>query len=42
MIRETSEKIVIVREKMKVTQDKHKSYADQHHKDKEVSMLKEY
>ena len=30
MIRETSEKIKVVREKMKTTQTRHKSYADKH------------
>ena len=38
MVRETNEKIVVVREKMKAAQDRHKSYADQHRKDKEFSM----
>ena len=38
MIQETNEKIVIVKEKMKSTQDRHKSYADLHHKDKEYSV----
>ena len=38
MVRETNEKIVIVREKMKAAQDRHKSYADQHRKDKEFSV----
>ena len=35
MVKETNEKTVIVKEKMKAAQDRHKSYADQHHKDKE-------
>ena len=35
MVRETNENIVTVREKMKAAQDRHKSYADQHRKDKE-------
>ena len=38
MVRETNEKIVIIREKMKVAQDRHKSYADQHYKDKEFNV----
>ena len=38
MVRETNEKIAMVREKMKVAQDRHKSYADQHRKDKEFSV----
>ena len=38
MIWETNEKIVIVREKMKAAQDRHKSYADQHRKDREFNV----
>ena len=38
MVQETNEKIVVVREKMKAAQDRHKSYADQHRKDKKFSM----
>ena len=32
MIRETSEKIKVIREKMKTAQTRHKSYADKHHR----------
>ena len=35
MIQETNEKIIVVREKVKAAQDQHKSYVEQHRKDKE-------
>ena len=35
IVRETNKKIAVVREKMKAAQDWHKSYEDQHWKDKE-------
>ena len=38
MVRETNEKIIVVREQIKVALDRHKSYIDQHHKDKEFSV----
>ena len=38
MVRETNEKIVVVREKMKPGQDQRKSHVDQHRKDKEFSV----
>ena len=38
MIWETNEKIAVVREKMKASQDRHKTYTYQYHKDKEFSM----
>ena len=38
IIRETIEKIAIITEKIKVAEDKYKSYADQHCKDKEFSV----
>ena len=38
MVWENKEKIIMVREKMKIAQVWHKSYADQHRKDKEFSV----
>ena len=38
LVQETSEKINIVQEKMKATQDRYKSYADKHHKDREFDV----
>ena len=38
MVRETSEKIVVVREKIRVAQSRHKIYADQCRKYLEISV----
>ena len=38
MVQETNENFAVVIEKKKVAQDRHKSFADQHRKDKEFSM----
>ena len=38
MIRETHEKIQIVRDKMKTAQTRYKSYADSHRKDREFKV----
>ena len=38
LVQETSKKINIVREKMKMAQDRYKSHVDKHHKDREFAV----